>query len=162
MMAPTKNRTRPTAAAVPISGTPMRPTSYLSACVPREAGLLVISSSHRPGFVRHYYNDGTRPKDVTDGRTGLAGTAIRGAQKPPEGGGLPDARLAFRGGRCRPGSLAASQPLRDERRREPGRMADQSRRTSVPGHATLAHLAACDAPGRAPRVRAARHVLGAL
>jgi hypothetical protein len=31
MMAPTKNRMRPTAAAVPIKGTPMRPTSSPSA-----------------------------------------------------------------------------------------------------------------------------------
>ena len=38
---------------------------------------------------------------------------------PPEGGGLPDARLAERGGRRRSGSLAAPQPLRHERRREP-------------------------------------------
>src|SRR5215208_4092336 len=111
--------------------------------------------SHRQGFFRHYY-DGTRQKDVTDGRERISGKAIRGAQKPPEGGGLPDARLPFRGGRCRPGSLAASQPLRDERRREPGRMADHGRRTSVPGHAALAHLAACGAPGRAPRDARAR------
>ena len=42
----------------------------------------------------------------------MAGGAVRGAPDPPAGGGLPDARLAERGGRRRPGSLAAAQPLR--------------------------------------------------
>src|ERR671910_1474131 len=68
---------------------------YLTTCVPREVGLLVTSLSHRPGLVRHYYNDTTRLGNVTDGRTRrLAGTALRGEPDPPEGGGLPDARLA--------------------------------------------------------------------
>jgi hypothetical protein len=34
--------------------------------------------SHRQGFVRHYYNDETRQENVTDGRTRLAGGAVRG------------------------------------------------------------------------------------
>src|SRR5215210_8352817 len=38
---------------------------YLTACVPREAGLLVNSLSHRLGLVRHYYNDTTRLGNVT-------------------------------------------------------------------------------------------------
>src|SRR5918999_5528981 len=75
---------------------------------------ILTSLSRRRGSVRHYYNDGMRLGNVTDGRERISGKAIRGAQKPPEGGGLPDARLAFRSGRCRAGSLAASQPLRDE------------------------------------------------
>src|SRR5438270_789804 len=37
----------------------------------------------------------------THGRTRMAGGAIRGAPDPPAGGGLPDARLAERGGRRR-------------------------------------------------------------
>src|SRR5215210_6674998 len=74
-------------------------------------GSILISLSHRPGFVRHYYNDGTRRGNVTDGRTRLACGAIRGEPHPPEDGGLPDARLAERGGRRRAGNLAAPQPL---------------------------------------------------
>src|SRR5918994_6308949 len=71
---------------------------YLTTCVPREAGLLVNSLSHRPGLVRHYYNDTTRVGNVTDGRTRrLAGTALRGGPDPPAGGGLPDDRLYQRG-----------------------------------------------------------------
>src|ERR671910_1054752 len=85
---------------------------YLTTCVPREAGLLVTSLSHRPGLVRHYYNDTTRLGNVTDGRTRrLAGTALRGEPDPLEGGGIPDARLNQRGRRRRPGSLAPAQPL---------------------------------------------------
>src|SRR5215217_6362256 len=38
---------------------------YLTTCVPREAGLLVNSLSHRPGLVRHYYNDTARLGNVT-------------------------------------------------------------------------------------------------
>ncbi len=37
-----------------------------------------------------------------------------------------------RGGRRRAGVLAPPQPLRHERRREPGRMADDGRRAGVP------------------------------
>src|SRR5215471_21196407 len=44
-----------------------------------------------------------------DGRARLAGGAVPGAPPPPAGGGLPDARLAHRGRRRRPGSLAATQ-----------------------------------------------------
>src|SRR3954471_5398882 len=109
----------------------------------------MFSLPHWLGFVRHYYNDGTRRGNVTDGRTRMAGTAIRGEPDPPEGGGLPDARLAERGGRRRAGSLATARPLRDERRREPRRMADDGRRAGVPGHAALAQVAARAAPGRA-------------
>src|SRR5215210_5085244 len=90
-------------------------------------GSILISLSHRPGFFRYYYNDGTRRGNVTDGRTGLAGTTIRDPPDPPEGGGLPDARLNRRGRRRRAGSLAAPQPLGHQRRPEPGRMADDRR-----------------------------------
>src|SRR5215203_5368803 len=97
--------------------------------------------SHRSGFVRHYYNDGTRRGNVTDGRARMAGGAVRGEADPPEGGGLPDAGLPKRGQRRRPGSLATTQPLRHQRRREPGRMADDGRRAGMPGHAALAQVA---------------------
>src|SRR5215208_8296564 len=60
----------------------------------------------------------------SDGRTRLLGTAIRGAPRPPEGGGLPDAWLVKRGRRCRPGSLAPPRALRDQRHREPGQLDD--------------------------------------
>ena len=43
--------------------------------------------------------------------------------------------------------LAPPQPLRHERRREPGRMADDGRRAGVPRHAALAQVAARGAPG---------------
>ncbi len=85
---------------------------------------------------------------MTDGRTRLAGGAVRGAPDPSAGGGLPDARLAERGGRRRPGSLAPAQPRRRQRRREPRRMADDGRRPGVPGHAALAPVAARGAAGR--------------
>jgi len=67
----------------------------------------------------------------------LAGGTIRGAPHPAQGGGLSDARLAERGGRRRPGSLAAAQSLGYQRRREPRRMADHCRRTRVAQHAAL-------------------------
>src|SRR3712207_3244564 len=54
-------------------------------------------SSHRSDSARHY-NDGPRPEDVTDDRTRLAGGTVRDPPRPPAGGGLPDARLAERGG----------------------------------------------------------------
>jgi hypothetical protein len=63
--------------------------------------------------------------------------------------GLPDARLAERRGRRGSGSLAASQPLRHERRGEPGRMADDGRRAGVPGSAALAQGAAGGVAGPA-------------
>src|SRR5919199_2013678 len=100
-------------------------------------------------FIRHYYNDVTRRGNVTDGRTRLARTAVRGEPNPPQGGGLPHARLVERGRRRPPGSLATPQPLRHQRGREPERMADYGRRAGVPGHAALATGEARGAPGRA-------------
>src|SRR5712691_5555103 len=111
-------------------------------CVPREP----VSLSHRVGFARHYYDE-TKRGNVTDGRTRMAGGAIRGRASPPAGGGLPDARLPERGGRRRAGVLAPPQPLRHERRREPRRMADDGCRAGVPRHAALAQLTARGAPG---------------
>src|SRR5712691_4057807 len=113
-------------------------------CVPREP----VSLSHRVGFARHYYDE-TKRGNVTDGRTRMVGGAIRGRASPPAGGGLPDARLALRGGRRRARVLAPPQPLQHERRREPGRMADDGGRTGVPRLAALAQLAARGAPGSA-------------
>src|SRR5258707_3446056 len=75
--------------------------TLLPTCVPRE----LVSLSHRWGFARHYY-DGTKRRNVTDERTRMAGTAIRGLPEPPAGGGLPDARRPYRGGRRRTGVLA--------------------------------------------------------
>src|SRR6266581_3334464 len=104
-------------------------------CVPREP----VSLSHRVGFALHYYDE-TRRRNVTDGRTRMVGGAIRGQPDPPAGGGLPDAWLALRGGRRRTGVLAPPQPLRHERRREPGRMADDGRRAGLPRHAAFAQI----------------------
>src|SRR5438128_589118 len=95
--------------------------------MPLTCGFIVMPPlSHRLSFDRHYY-DGTGRRNVTDGRTRMAGGAIRGEPDPPESGRLPDARLAERGGRRRPGSLAATQPLRHEQCREPGRMGGEGR-----------------------------------
>ena len=44
--------------------------------------------------------------------------------RPPAGRRLPDARLADRGRRRRPGGLAPAQPRRHQRCREPRRLAD--------------------------------------
>src|SRR5262249_19982223 len=87
-----------------------------------------------------------------DGRARLAGGALPGAPPPPAGGGLPDARLAHRGRRCRPGNLAAAQPQphRHQRGPQPGRLADDAGRAGVPGHAARAHRTARGTPGRAP------------
>src|SRR6266568_2521345 len=133
MMAPTKNRTRPTAAATPISGTPMparspsapaalrAPSGNSHACMVLAIGwgrattvaieTIKPVSLSCPGLARHYH-DGTRRGKVTDGRPGPAGGAIRVPPQPPAGGRLPDARLAERGRRCRAGGLAAAQPHR--------------------------------------------------
>ena len=55
-------------------------------------------------------------------------------------GGLSHARLGERGGRCRPGSLAAPEPHRRRRGREPRRLADDRRRARVAEHAPPARL----------------------
>ena len=67
----------------------------------------------------------------------------------PAHGGLPDAGLAHRGRRRRAGGVAAAQPLRRRRDREPGRLADDRRRPRQPEHAALARRPAReDAAGR--------------
>src|ERR671933_2739553 len=71
------------------------------------------------------------------GRTRLAGTAIRGEPRPPEGGRLQDVRLDRRGRRRRPGDLAATRPLRLRSRREPQRVAYDGRLTGLPGRTAL-------------------------
>src|SRR6516225_3396736 len=83
------------------------------------------------------------------GRARLAGGAIPGPPPSPAGGGLPDARLAHRGRRRRPGNLAAAhpQPHRHERGPQPGRLADDAGRAGVPGHAARAHRTARGTPG---------------
>src|SRR5437763_13925535 len=67
--------------------------------------------------------DRRRRENVTDGRRDSRGP-VRGAPVPPGRGGVPDARLAQRGGRRRPGGVAAAAPLGHQRRREPARLAD--------------------------------------
>src|SRR6266568_52450 len=90
---------------------------------------------HRPDFLRYSY-DKTKRGNVTDERdTQLAGGAIRGGASSPAGDGLPHARLAHRGGGCRPGGMAESEPFRHEHRLEPGRVADNGGSASLPQHA---------------------------
>ena len=57
----------------------------------------------------------------------LPGRAVRGAPAAPAGRGLPDARLAQRGRRRGAGGVAAAQPLRRRRHRQPRRLADDGR-----------------------------------
>src|SRR5829696_1094372 len=87
----------------------------------------------------------------------MAGGAIRGAPRPPEGGCLPDARLDERGRRRRTGGLVATRTLRRRRRREPGRMADDGRGKGVPEHAALALLVALETLSPAERLAFVLH-----
>jgi hypothetical protein len=80
----------------------------------------------------------------------VAGRPLRGAPVAPAGGGLPDARVAHRGRRRRPGHLAAAQPGRDGRGREPRRVADHDRGPRLPEHAAVARHPARGAPRRPP------------
>src|SRR5215204_5020531 len=107
------------------------------------------SSSHRPGSIGLYYDDPTRRRNVTDERTRLACEPFRGTSPPPEGGSLPDARIAKRGGRRGAGGLAPPRPLQLWRHREPGRVAYHGRRAGVPEHAALAWVATRAVPRRA-------------
>src|SRR5215472_17708387 len=58
---------------------------------------------------------GSRRGKVTSGREHLAGPALRGEPGPAAGGGLPDAVVGGRDGRCRTGVVAAAQPRRHRR-----------------------------------------------
>ena len=71
----------------------------------------------------------------------MARTALRGTPNPRAGGRLPHARLAQRGGRRRPGGLAAAEPNRCGRDRESRRLADDGGRPRVAEHAPLTPLA---------------------
>src|SRR5687767_6054483 len=71
--------------------------------------IVFLLPSHWLGFVRLQF-DGTRRRNVTGERAGLAGRAVRGQQAAATRGGVSDARLAERGRRRRPGSLASPQP----------------------------------------------------
>ena len=71
----------------------------------------------------------------------------------PARGRVSDARLAERGRRRGPGSLAAAQPHRHERGREPRRLADHRRRTRLTQHAAHARRggrsrSSCTCPNR--------------
>src|SRR5437762_1245824 len=107
--------------------------------------------SHQPPVIRHTLDEAER-ENVTDGRQRLAGGTIRGKTRPPARRGVPDARLARRGGRCGAGSVAAAQPVRRERCGQPRRVADDGRRARVSRHAALAQVA----PRRPARRRGGR------
>src|SRR5205823_1333852 len=72
------------------------------------------------------------------------------APAPPAGGGLPDARLARRGRRRRPGHLAAPHPGRSGSGREPRRVADHGRGPRLPEHAAVARHPTRGAPRPPP------------
>ena len=79
--------------------------------------------------------DTTRRRNVTDGRARPPDRAIRGAEDPAARRGVPDARLAERGRRRRPGGVAAAAPHRREHDRAPRRLAHDRRRPRVAEHA---------------------------
>src|SRR4029453_2100552 len=113
--------------------------------------LIVIGSfllSHSRALPRHY-DDETQRENVTHERERIPGGPVRAESRPPAGGGVPDARLAQRGGGCRPGSVAAAQPVRHPRHREPRRLAHHGRRAGLPGPAAHAPVAARRTAGRA-------------
>src|SRR6266581_3609210 len=87
-------------------------------------------SSHRRGSVAHWY-DTRRWRNVTDGRTRLAGRPVRGEPPALARGGVPGARLGERGGRRGAGNLAAAQPFGRRRGGEPGRLADHDRGAGI-------------------------------
>src|SRR6266702_3327662 len=87
-------------------------------------------SSHRRGSVGHWY-DTRRWRNVTDGRTRLAGRPVRGEPPALARGGVPGARLGERGGRRGAGNLAAAQPFGRRRGGEPGRLADHDRGAGI-------------------------------
>jgi hypothetical protein len=72
---------------------------------------LVCPASHRLGLGGHVYV-GWEPRDVTDGRTGLADRGVRGAPGQAPRRRLSDARLARRGRRRRPGGVASADYVR--------------------------------------------------
>src|SRR5438067_2632367 len=146
-----------------VSGTPARLAAslatLLTACSASSApgtliaglvirGCIMLFSCHIDGVFRVTSVDTRARSDVTDGRARLAGPALRGRAGPPEGRGLPHAGIADRGGRRGPGRLAAPEPLRGGRRRQPPRLADHDRRARLPQHAALAQRAPRGAPGR--------------
>ncbi len=79
----------------------------------------------------------------------MADRAFRATPDSPASGGLPDARLAQRGRRRRPGGLASAQSRRHQQRREPSWVVDHGGGTGVPEHAAHARVAARGAPRRA-------------
>ena len=82
------------------------------------------------------------------------------AARPPAGGGLPDARLAERGRRRRAGGVAAPQPLRHERGREPRRLAHDGRRARVASTCCARATARREEPLELARARADREPRG--
>ena len=113
----------------------------------RPVRAFVAAACHIGRVVRVTCDDTWQREDVTDGRERVAGGALRGAPGPSAGGGLPDAGLAHRRRRRRAGHLAAAQPGRGGRGREPRRVADDDRRPGVPEHAALAQRPARGALG---------------
>src|SRR3954453_2521467 len=151
---------------VPITSWP-RSISWVTSRVPMAP--LAPATKTRIGFsFRHiraiswvYCYDPKRRRNVTDGRTRLAGGAIRGEPRPHAGGGLPDAGLAERGGRRRAGGVDSPEPLRRGRDQGPPRLADDGRRAHISQHAAVAQEAARGADGathaRADRGFSGRH-----
>ena len=112
----------------------------IRACMSAAPPKLSRGRSHSPASVRHS-SDGTRRENVTDGRQRLSGRRVRGQPAAPPGRGVPDARLAERGGRRGAGGVDPSQPHRHRERREPRRLADHRHRARVSRHAPVAHVA---------------------
>ena len=79
--------------------------------------------SQRAATARHGY-DGCRRGGVTVSDLDQLAGRFEADRAAPAGGRLPDARLAGRGRRRRAGGLAAAQPRRHRRGRQPHRLAD--------------------------------------
>ena len=73
-----------------------------------------VSLSHRLSLARHYH-DRTRRGNVTDGRTRMAGCAIRGPPDPSAGSASPDAQPPATSVAFRQVSLVTRLPEHSER-----------------------------------------------
>src|SRR5580658_3556399 len=97
----------------------------------READLAL---SHPWRLWGHSYNPWGR-EDVTDGRDRVPIATVRRSPGPSPRRRVPDARVAHRGRRRRPGRLAAGEQIGPRPGGEPRWVVDDDRGSGVPEHA---------------------------